>query len=89
MNKQQDTLLEFPCQFPIKIMGHANQEFEFAVVAIVRRHVPDLSETAIKRRESSANKYAALTVTVNATSKAQLDAIYQELSAHPLVLMAL
>jgi putative lipoic acid-binding regulatory protein len=89
MNKQQDTLLEFPCQFPIKIMGHANEEFEFAVIAIVRRHVPDLSEAAVTRRESSANKYAALTITINATSKAQLDAIYQELSSHPLVLMAL
>ena len=89
MSKSQDSLLEFPCQFPIKIMGQANDEFEFAVIEIMRRHVPDLSEGAIKRRESSAKNYASLTVMVNATSKAQLDAIYQELSDHPLVIMAL
>ena len=89
MTKHADTLLEFPCQFPIKIMGPATQEFENEVVAILHRHVPDLSEAAISRRESSANKYAALTVTINATSKAQLDAIYQDLTDHELVLMAL
>ena len=44
MSEQQDTLLEFPCQFPIKVMGPATDEFEYTVVTIVRRHVPDLSE---------------------------------------------
>jgi putative lipoic acid-binding regulatory protein len=89
VDETQDTLFEFPCEFPIKIMGQASDEFEAEVIAIMRRHVPDLSEGAVKRRESAAKNYAALTVTVNATSKAQLDAIYRELSAHPLVLMAL
>ena len=89
MALSEDTLLEFPCQFPIKVMGPATEDFEFVVVTIVRRHVPDLSETAVKCRQSAAKKYIALTVTINATSKVQLDAIYQELSDHPLVLMAL
>lgn len=89
MNTQQDTLLEFPCQFPIKVMGPATDEFEYTVVTIVRRHVPDLSETAVARRESKAKNYVALTVTIRATSKTQLDTIYQELNAHELVLMTL
>lgn len=89
MTRSDDTLLEFPCQFPIKIMGLATEEFETEVIQIIHRHVPDLSENAVKRRDSAANKYLALTVTINATSKSQLDAIYQELSDHQLVLMAL
>ena len=89
MTEQQQTVLEFPCKFPIKVMGPATDAFEFAVIGIFRRHVPDLTEAAVKRRESSANKYASLTVTITATDKAQLDAIYQELNDHELVLMTL
>lgn len=89
MTKQQDTLLEFPCQFPIKVMGPATDEFEYAVLAIVRRFVPDLGEGAVTRRNSNAKNYTALTVTITATDKAQLDNLYQALNAHDLVLMTL
>ena len=89
MTEPQQTALQFPCQFPVKVMGPATDEFEFTVIGIFRRHVPDLSETAVKRRESSANKYASLTVTITATGQAQLDALYQELNDHELVLMTL
>ena len=85
----EDSLLTFPCEFPIKIMGRANENFEAEVVAIVRKHAPDLSQSAITNRPSGKGNYVAITVTVKATSKEQLDKIYQELNAHELVLMTL
>ncbi|MBK8816217.1 MAG: DUF493 domain-containing protein [Methylococcaceae bacterium] len=84
-----ETLLEFPCQFPIKVMGKSNLEFDLLVIEIVRRHVPDLHEQAVTTRASKGANYLAVTVTIKATSKAQLDAIYQDLTNHPQVLMAL
>jgi putative lipoic acid-binding regulatory protein len=82
-------LLRFPCDFPIKVMGKAEPGFEALVVGIVRRHAPDLGEGAVSSRGSSGGRYLALTLTVRAESRAQLDAIYRELSAHPDVLMSL
>ncbi len=84
-----ETLLEFPCDFPIKAMGHADTDFDLLVVELVRKHAPDLSEGAVKTRPSKAGTYVSVTVTVTATSKAQLDAIYLELTAHERVVMAL
>ncbi len=84
----EDTLLEFPCDFPIKAMGHADVALDEVVAGIVRRHAPDLSEAAIKVRASSGGRYTAVTVVVRATSKAQLDAIYMELTACEHVLMS-
>jgi hypothetical protein len=86
---EQETLLEFPCQFPIKAMGKAEDDFDLHVVEIVRRHVPDLCESAVMVRDSKGGRFLSVTVTVTATSKAQLDAIYIELSASDRVLMAL
>ncbi len=85
----QNSPLEFPCTFPIKVMGPATEAFEALVVEIMRRHVPDLGEAAVTRRPSRAGTYLALTVTVRATSREQLDNIYRELSAAEQVLMAL
>lgn len=85
----EDTLLKFPCQFPIKVMGKSNLEFDLLVVEIVRRHVPNLHEQAVTTRASKDANYLSVTVTVEATSKAQLDAIYRDLTGHPQVLMAL
>jgi hypothetical protein len=82
-------LLSFPCDFPIKVMGKAAPGFEALVVGIVRRHAPNLGEGAVSSRGSSGGRYLALTLTVRAESRAQLDAIYRELSAHPDVLMSL
>ena len=84
-----ETLLEFPCQFAIKAMGKNNLEFDLLVIDIVRRHVPDLYEQAVSARPSKDGNYLAVTVTIQASSKQQLDAIYQDLSDHPQVLMAL
>ena len=83
------SLLTFPCVFPIKVVGQSGVDFEAHVLAIVRRHVPDLKETAVGRRPSKAGRFTSLTVTVNAESQTQLDAIYRELSASPDVIMAL
>lgn len=89
MNEEKDTLLEFPCAFPIKVMGRATDAFEEEVIRIFRAHVPDLNKQAVTRRHSSKENYTALTVTITATSKSQLDNIYRELTASELVLMAL
>lgn len=85
----EKSLLEFPCEFPIKVMGHARDDFESLVATLVRQHAPDLGEAAIRSRPSKQGKYLAVTVTVNATSREQLDAIYYALTACEHVLMAL
>lgn len=85
----EETLLEFPCQFPIKAMGRSNLELDLLVVEIVRRHVEDNNQVTVTTRASKDGKYLAVTVIIEASSKRQLDAIYQDLSDHPHVLMAL
>jgi putative lipoic acid-binding regulatory protein len=89
MSNKEETVFEFPCEFPIKVMGKATDEFEIEVAQIIRKHVNDLGESAIKRRESTKSNYAALTVTITATSREQLDAIYIDLTASEHVIMAL
>ena len=84
-----DTLLQFPCDFPIKAMGEASAAFETVVLEIVQRHAPDFDHETVRKRPSRNGRYLALTVTIRARDKAQLDAIYAELSAHRQVLMAL
>ena len=86
---EEDTLLEFPCQFPIKAMGKNTSDFDSIVVEIVRRHVGDIKEGAVKTRLSKSDKYLSVTVTIEATSRKQLDAIYQGLTDCAEVLMAL
>jgi putative lipoic acid-binding regulatory protein len=86
---EEDTPFHFPCEFPIKAMGHAGPELEAAVIEIMNRHVPDLGEGAVRMRESGKGNYVSITVTVQATSRAQLDAIYMDLTACELVLYAI
>lgn len=86
---EEETLLEFPCQFPIKVMGKVDVEFDLIVLELIKRHVDELAPDAVKVRPSKAGNYVAMTITITAVSKSQLDAIYQALSTHPLVLMAL
>ena len=85
----QDTLLEFPCDFPIKIMGSRSDDFAQTVVAIVLRHAPDFLAERVEMRASSSGNYLSVTCTIRATSKPQLDALYRELSGHPLVKVVL
>ena len=85
----EESLLTFPCEFPIKVMGRSSETFETDVVGIVRKHVPDLPDSAVTSRPSGKGNYVAITVLVNVTSKEQLDNIYLELNAHEAVLMTL
>ncbi len=83
------TLLDFPCQFAIKALGKNNPEIDTRIFDIVCRHVPDLSFEVVRTRPSKGEKYISVTVTIQATSKAQLDAIYQDLTDCTEVIMAL
>lgn len=84
-----ETLFEFPCSFPLKVIGRGVDGFEDLVLPIVRRHVPDLDEDAVTSRPSRAGRYLALTITFIAESKEQLDALYCDLGAHERVVMVL
>jgi len=89
MAESDDTLLEFPCDFPLKIMGRTQEGFAQAIAAIVQKHAPGFDPGGIGMRPSKAGNYLSLTCTIRATSKLQLDALYSELSAHPWVKIVL
>jgi putative lipoic acid-binding regulatory protein len=89
MASYKDTLLEFPCDFPIKIMGKAEDTFAEVVLSIVTKHAPDFDATQMELRASSGGNYLSVTCTIVAQSKPQLDAIYMDLTAHPMVKVAL
>lgn len=89
MTTNQETLIEFPCDFPIKVFGLAQQGFAQAVAEVVLRHDRDFDPSTLEMRSSSGARYLSLTCTIRATSREQLDALYQELSTHPLVKMVL
>lgn len=86
---EQETLLEFPCDFPLKIMGEARENFAEAIVEIVQQHAPNFDTARMEMRASSGGKYLSLTCTVTATSKLQLDDLYRALTAHPWVKVVL
>lgn len=82
-------LLNFPCEFPIKVFAAAESNFLEAARAIVESHAGALSDDRVRCNESKRARYVAITLTITATSQAQLDAIYRELTAHRDVVMAL
>jgi len=84
-----ETLIEFPCDFPIKVMGAAQDGFAQAIADVVRKHAPDFDAATMEMRPSKAGNYLSLTCTIRATSQAQLDALYRELSSHPMVKVVL
>jgi len=102
---ESPSLIDYPCDFPIKIMGHADtstgqttasaehalvqQSFPQAVLMIVKRHAPDFDDTGMAIKTSKKGTYLSLTCTIRAVSRTQLDALYQELCDHPSVVMAL
>ena len=85
----EDSLLQFPCEFPIKIMGQRQDGFAQAVLEVVLRHAPDFDAAAMEMRPSTKGNYISFTCTIRAVSREQLDALYGELSAHPLVKVVL
>ena len=89
-----ETLLKFPTPFPIKAMGRmkndaSDESFAQVVLAVVLKHAPDFDATTVEMRPSKNGNFISVTATINAQSKAQIDAIYLELTGNPLVLMAL
>lgn len=85
----KETLLEFPCRFPVKAIGHNVDGFEALVTGIVLSHADQYEGTAVTSNASGAGRYLAVTVTIEAVSKAQLDRIYRELADCEHVRMAL
>ena len=89
MNTNRAVEMQFPSAFPIKAMGYADAGLVTRVLEIVRHHAPDCSEEAVQNRPSVGGKYLSVTVTIEAQSRDQLDAIYQELTDCEQVLVAL
>ncbi|MCZ7565738.1 MAG: DUF493 family protein [Burkholderiales bacterium] len=89
MHDAAESLIAYPCDFPIKVMGRRQSRFAQSVVDVVRRHAPDFDPGTVEMRASRERNYLSLTVTVRATSREQLDGLYQELCDHPMVTMVL
>jgi putative lipoic acid-binding regulatory protein len=87
--ESQESLIQYPCAFPLKIMGKAGDDLASAVLEIVSRHDPDFVAASMEIRASSGGSYVSLTCTVTAVSRPMLDALYQELTRHPLVKVVL
>ncbi len=86
---EQSSLLEFPCDFPLKIMGKRTDDFSQTIVALVQEFAPDFAPASVEMRPSKSATYLSLTCTIRATSQTQLDALYRALTSHPLVKIVL
>ncbi len=84
-----DELFQFPCEFPLKVMGRDSESFRSLTLAIVERHAGPLPASSITERLSRQGRFLALTYTIRAESRAQLDRIYQELTDSGVVLVSL
>ncbi len=89
MTQVQESLITYPSDFPIKIMGVMQDDFASAMVELVQLHDPDFHAGKMEMRPSSKGTYLSLTVTVRATSREQLDNLYRALSSHPMVKVVL
>ena len=88
-NTKNDTLIEFPCDFPIKVMGETRADFTTEIIKTIQSKLPSFNANQIEMRGSSGGKYISLTCTVYVTSKSQLDDIYRALTSHPMVKVTL
>ena len=84
-----ESLIEYPCKFPIKVMGTKVDGLVHAITLITKQFDPEFDSSTIELRESKGGKYLGVTVTVNATSREQLDELYRTLSTHPMVKVVL
>lgn len=89
MSDPTDTLFEFPCDFPLKVMGRRTDDFRSLVLGIVQKHAGTIDPSKIEERPSKDGTYLSLTCTLRAESKAQLDALYRELTSCERVLIVL
>ena len=85
----EQSLIEYPCAFPIKVMGAHVEGFVEAIVHVARQFDPSFDGATVERRPSKGGNYLGLTITVNATSREQLDELYRTLSSHPMVKVVL
>lgn len=83
------SLIEYPCDFPIKIMGRQSPGLAQSVVEIVAHHAPDFDPAKVEMRASKQKNYLSVTCVIRATSREQLDALYRDLCDHPQVVMVL
>ena len=86
---ENPSLIEYPTDFPIKIMGRREPRLVQSIVEIVQRHAPDFDATTVEMRISKKNNYLSVTCTVRATSREQLDALYRDLCDHSAIVMVL
>lgn len=89
MSPVNESLFEFPCDFPIKVMGKSHPDFTDTIVTVVKQFDPSFDVTRIEIRPSSGGNYTGLTVTIRAQSREQLDDIYRALTGHPMVKVVL
>ena len=91
LNKEteEESLIEFPCEFPVKVMGPALPEFHTAIAKIAKTHDTEFDESQTTQNVSKTGKYVSLTLNIHAKDKPQLDAIYKDFTEHELVLWAL
>jgi hypothetical protein len=85
----EQSLIEYPSAFPIKVMGANVDGFEAAIVDVARRFDPSFDPASVERRPSAGGNYLGLTITIQATSREQLDELYRALSTHPMVKVVL
>lgn len=89
LTENTETLIEFPCKFPIKVMGETSENFTSEIVKTIKQLIPSFNEAHIEMRGSSGGKYISLTCTVFVISKPQLDDVYRALTSHPMVKVVL
>ncbi|MBV8379683.1 MAG: DUF493 family protein [Paucibacter sp.] len=85
----EQSLIEYPSRFPIKVMGAHVDGFAEAIAMVAQQFDPEFDATTIERRPSSSGNYLGLTITITATSREQLDEIYRTLTTHPMVKVVL
>jgi len=79
-----ESLIEFPCHFPIKVIGEAHQDFIQIIATLIKKHIHDFMDKTVELKMSSEGKFMSLTCTIYVTSQQQLDLIYKDLSSHPM-----
>ena len=89
VDARKDSLIEYPSQFPIKVMGDNVDGFVTAITHVAKKFDPDFDAATVQLRDSSGGKYLGVTITITATSREQLDDLYRALSSHPMVKVVL
>ena len=89
MALEAESLIEYPCDFPIKVLGRTQAGFAQTVLDVVRAHAPDFDASTMQMKPSKHGKYLSVTCVVRAISRQQLDDLYRALCDHPMVVMVL